>query len=680
MFKNKSIAFRLSFMITSCIALIFLLIFSYDLIESRKLVMEQVGINAKALAESTVYRIENTLGKVEKIGLTASNTVEAANFSRAEIENITRMIVEQNVEIYGSTMSFEPYAIDSSQRLFGPYYYRSNGIIQYDDLSKPEYNYPVWKWYNSPREKGEPVWAEPYFDDGAGNIYMTTYSVPIYKSIGIQKKFFGVVTCDLPLKWLRDMLQSLKIYKSGYAFLLSADGTLIHHPDSSYIMRETVFSLAKQHKNKELEEIGRKMLAGQTGSGEYKSIRNNKTGYIYYTPLKTVPWSLGILFPKDEFYGEINEQTTKQFIIACGGIVFLLIVISVLAASITKPLKIISESLESISEGNIAEGERVIIEGLKGYSSKTLDTKVKKSTNEVFRLLQSMDKMAGSLRALLEKVQKSGNQVSEASSSISTSARELESTVAEQAASTREVTATTQEITATSETLSETMKGIAVAANDTSLMALSGKDNLERMESAMQGLTQATSSISSKLSIINDKANKISIVVTTINKISDQTTLLSLNAAIEAEKAGEYGRGFSVVAREISRLADQTAVATQDIEQMVREMQASVSSGVMEMDKFGQEVRSGVSEITEISDRLSIIIDSVNNLLPHFNQVEEGMEMQTEGAGQISEAMSQLSIAADQTKEALTEFKRSTGLLSDAVSLLQQEVSRFSLV
>ena len=97
-------------------------------------------------------------------------------------------------------------------------------------------------------------------------------------------------------------------------------------------------------------------------------------------------------------------------------------------------------------------------------------------------------------------------------------------------------------------------------------------------------------------------------MVTTIAKVADQTNLLSLNAAIEAEKAGEYGRGFSVVATEIRRLADQTAVATYDIEQMVREIQSAVAAGVMGMDKFSEEVRRGMSEVTQVGDQLSQII------------------------------------------------------------------------
>jgi methyl-accepting chemotaxis protein WspA len=287
--------------------------------------------------------------------------------------------------------------------------------------------------------------------------------------------------------------------------------------------------------------------------------------------------------------------------------------------------------------------------------------------------------MRESLDSLLSQVQLSGIQVTSSTTEISASARQLEATVAEQAASIREVTATAKEISATSEDLRRTMEEVNDTAARTAGMGEEGRSKLDHMQSSMRDFIRATNYISSKLGIINEKANKISGIVTTINKISDQTNLLSLNAAIEAEKAGEYGKGFAVVAREITRLSDQTAIATKDIEYMVKEMQSSVSSGVMEMDKFAEAVRRGVEEVATISDQLAHIIDRVRNLGPQFESVNEGMHMQVEGAQQISEAMSQLSGTAEQTKDSLSEYKRVTEQLNAAVQALQKEVSRFKL-
>src|SRR5262249_60013641 len=124
------------------------------------------------------------------------------------------------------------------------------------------------------------------------------------------------------------------------------------------------------------------------------------------------------------------------------------------------------------------------------------------------------------------------------------------------------------------------MNEVNHVSEETANLAGSGQASIGRMESTMRQIMEASSSITSKLAVLSEKTTNINSVVTTITKVADQTNLLSLNAAIEAEKAGEYGRGFAVVAREIRRLADQTAVATLDIEHMVKEMQAAVSAGV----------------------------------------------------------------------------------------------------
>src|SRR5471032_1303543 len=199
------------------------------------------------------------------------------------------------------------------------------------------------------------------------------------------------------------------------------------------------------------------------------------------------------------------------------------------------------------------------------------------------------------------------------------------------------------------------------------------------MEETMRRMMEAAGSINAKLAVLSSKAGNISQVVTTITKVADQTNLLSLNAAIEAEKAGEYGRGFAVVATEIRRLADQTAVATYDIDQMVKEIQSAVAAGVMGMDKFSEEVRRGMHEIQQVGGQLSQVIHQVQALAPRVESVNDGMQAQASGAEQITQALTQLSEAAQQTVESLRQSSQTIDDLNRVAIGLRGGVSRFTL-
>jgi methyl-accepting chemotaxis protein WspA len=258
---------------------------------------------------------------------------------------------------------------------------------------------------------------------------------------------------------------------------------------------------------------------------------------------------------------------------------------------------------------------------------------------------------------------------------ISATSKEQQATVNGYTTSTAEIAAAVKEISATSQELQSTLEQVSGAAASAASLAESGRAGLAEMDGTMRDLSGATSSISSKLSVIREKASDINLVVTTITKVADQTNLLSVNAAIEAEKAGEYGLGFLVVAREIRRLADQSAVATLDIEQMVRQMQGAVSTGVMEMDKFTEQVRSGVRAVGDVNAQLGQIIEQVQELSGRIDSLNEGMRSQSQGAAQISDAMMQLTDGARQTAASLREFNSATDGLRDVVAGLRQELS-----
>jgi methyl-accepting chemotaxis protein len=346
---------------------------------------------------------------------------------------------------------------------------------------------------------------------------------------------------------------------------------------------------------------------------------------------------------------------------------------------ITRSLNRVIDLAGEIAAGNLRRAS----EGLTsmGIAHPAADNPDSAATprNEIYRLFGAIASMTSGLASLLNQVSRSGVQVTSSSTEIAASARELEATVAQQAASVNEVSATSKEISATSEEFADTMRKVAEMAAQAAELSGSSMASLGDINATMKKLMEGTTESSAKLQMVSGKMDNITQVITTITKVANQINLLSLNAAIEAEKAGEQGIGFSVVAREIRRLADQTAVATLDIESMIVETQDAMKDGVAAVDAYTDETRASTEKIAEISVDLLKAIEHTQELVPQFEAVNEGMQMQSRSAAQISEAMWQLSQAAKQTRDSLVEFRKVTEQLNAAAKDLQGEVARFSV-
>lgn len=368
----------------------------------------------------------------------------------------------------------------------------------------------------------------------------------------------------------------------------------------------------------------------------------------------------------------IKQRTSEAFDLLAlqrrGALIFMVLATLVVYAVARLVARTISRPIREAADvaGRVADGD---------LTARITTT----ASGEAGQLLHAVDKMTQDLRSLIGRIQQSSITLMSTATEISATSRQQGEAVSDYGASTSEAAAAVKEISATSLELLRTMNEVNHVAGQTRELATDGQGNLAEMGRSMRQLAESTSSIGSKLSVISERAGHINLAVTTISKVADQTNLLSINAAIEAEKAGEYGLGFLVVAREIRRLADQTAVATLDIERMVKEMQYSVSAGVMEMDKFSDQVRRGVDEVGAIGDQLGGIIGAVQGLTGRFDQVNEGMRVQSQGAEQIREAVIRLSEGAHQTSISLHEFNRATEHLRDAVGGLKEEVSRFTV-
>lgn len=351
---KTGLAFKLIVSIFSSIALIFVVIFLYNYNISKSIVEKNLKLNAENMTKSALAEMEKILYSIQKIPDNYSKIIENTNFAKDNLVKILKQEVELNPEIYGAALAFEPDFFGKGEQYFMPYYYRNNNTIELKYLGDARYDYFTMDWYQIPKELGRPVWSEPYFDEGAGNAIMSTYSVPLYQTINGEKQFIGILTADVSLDWLHNFVNSIKVYETGYGFLVSQNGTIVAHPMKDLVMNETIFSIAEEQGSLQLREIGRNMIKGETSFAEieYNNLKMGKLSWIAYAPVSVNGWSLGIVFPVDEFMADVYSLSFGVFILALGGLAIILLVIILISRSITSPLRSLSGASRKIAQGN----------------------------------------------------------------------------------------------------------------------------------------------------------------------------------------------------------------------------------------------------------------------------------------------------------------------------------------
>jgi methyl-accepting chemotaxis protein len=555
------------------------------------------------------------------------------------------------------------------------YYYRGNknrfkGVPEREGIAD-RFTSMNSRYWTPEKEAALPpggVMTEPYIYDGK---FIVEQTYPIV----INGKWVGIAGVDRALRDIQEFVWGLKPFETAEFTVLSRRGrTVVSHHDSKIqydptkITDEKLAEMTQQGDRVEDSPEAGYMATIYNSPETFGTARlwTGPDGTSYYIANYRLPsefggWTVAMRVKESEILSVFWEALRFNAAIAVLGVGFILVVLMVMARALASRVQ-----LAAIAARRIAEGD--------------LTVKVAAdSSDETGQLLDAIGEMVDDLHSLVGQVKRSSVELISTATQINAASKQQEASVNNFGSSANQVTAAVKEISATAQELVRTMDDVTEVAGDTANLADHGRSSLSGMEATMRGLAEASGSISSRLGVISEKSQNIGSVITTITKVADQTNLLSLNAAIEAEKAGEYGLGFAVVAREIRRLADQTAASTLDIEAMVKEMQGSVSSGVMEMDKFTVEVRRAVDEIVRISTQFAKIIEQVQALTPRFETVHEGMQSQSQGAAQISEAMTQLSESARFSANSLREFNQAAEKLAHAVQSLKEEISKFKM-
>lgn len=350
---RHGIALRLGIPVLLGSALIFVLIFATGYLNLRRAIISGVEQDARNLGASIVHQIAATLAPVEKMPLNLAALAADADLSAARIQKMMRRAMTGNPEVFGSAMAFEPYVLDPISHYHAPYFSRSGDGLQLISLAGSQYNYFQQDWYQIPKETGRAGWSEPYFDEGGGNALMITYSVPLYREINRDRRFIGVATADLTLDWLDRLLAELRVSATGYAFILSRNGTYITHPDKPRVINETIFSIAEARNDAGLRRLGREMIRGGTGFVPFTDDRAGRDGYLFFAPVRHSDWSIGIFFPKDDLLADLAGLNRQLLLLAAAGLALLALVVGLIARTITRPLTALTGAAREMATGNL---------------------------------------------------------------------------------------------------------------------------------------------------------------------------------------------------------------------------------------------------------------------------------------------------------------------------------------
>jgi methyl-accepting chemotaxis protein WspA len=512
-------------------------------------------------------------------------------------------------------------------------------------------------WYGLPKQRFErsgvrdPVITKPY-------TYLGTDIIENVSPIIIGGKFQGITSLDITLTEVQKTLAEesrrleadLFLTTRGLFIAATSDDrgdTKLRTTPVAESALAPVFKTAESH-------------IGGSWTDEDPLLRED----CFYVAgrVPTGEWTLVLRKPTSVLLGSVVDLAVRSFTTASVGIVVIAALLWFGARAFGRRVRGAQAMAERIADGDLS-GDTVAVSG----------------RDESAELVRSMNQMNENLASVVGAVRGACTRLAATSAQLAATSQEQRMTVGSFGASTAQMAAAVREIAATGSELLHSIEGIDGGARRTAASARGGRARLDAVSGTMSRLDAGAKDISDRLALIAEKAEAISTVVTAISKVAEQTNLLSVNAAIEAEKAGEAGFGFLVVAREIRRLADQTAGASLDISRIVAQMQASVTEGVAEMARFTGAMRSGTGDVQTIASELGRIIEEMDASFASFSEVRTGMSSQSQGVAQIESAVVQVAEGARQSTTAVAEFGRVADELAHAVAVLQDAVARFRM-
>lgn len=549
-----------------------------------------------------------------------------------------------------------------------------------EDYSDPAYNYPSWEWYQIGKNASNGIgYTDPYYDERL-DVTMTTAAVPIFDP---NKQFLGVATGDIDLSTIQQMIAEIRVGDKGWAVLLDSKGNYLATPNAEKIMKRKL----ADEENQSLAAMSEIVFQQDSGQTAFEDELGQHR--VYFQKIDDLDWVLLLTIPETELFAPVQSLLYKLLVICVIGVAVVVVVIHLYSRYLTRQIGKINEHSAALAQGDF---------------TKTIDDQ---SADEFGQMARNFTTMTEQLRSILGKVMLNSHLVAstaeqlaagadetgKATEQITRSIQEVAVGSEKQVSSVRAAQHATVEISNGMDQVSHHVQSVSESSAVVMDKATRGHQVVKQAVEQMSLIQEKIGTSAGVVHVLGTKSKEIEQIITLITTISSQTNLLALNAAIEAARAGEQGRGFAVVADEVRKLAEQSNEAASQIGDLIREIQLdtaraveAMTDGTTVLDDGIEKVNSSgrvFAEIVSATETLSTQAEGVSSIVRNVHAQTEIMVQSMEEVSGVSEqsaANSQVvAAAAEEQNASMEEFLAATSTLSKMAEELQESVSMFTL-
>ena len=505
----------------------------------------------------------------------------------------------------------------------------------------------VRPWYKGAESSSTATLTEPYIDAATGQTIISIASAS--KKAG---QSVGVVGGDLSLQTLIDTLGARNFDGMGYAFLVSSDGKILVHPDKALVMK--TLSEAFPDSTPRI-------------SGDFSEVQvNGQTRIVTFTPIKGLPsvnWYIGLSVDKDKAFSMLTEFRASAVIATLIAVAIIIALLGMLIRILIQPLHVMTRAMADIADGEGDLTKRLTIQ-----------------SNDEFGVLgTAFNRFVERIHGSIREVSSATGQVNEVALRVVAASNSSMFNSDQQASRTNSVAAAINQLGAAAQEIARNAAQASSQASDARSLAEDGQQVVERSIAAMNKLSSMLSASSTNIESLNSKTVNIGQILEVITSISQQTNLLALNAAIEAARAGEAGRGFAVVADEVRNLAHRTQESAQQVQTMIEELQVGARESVSTMSDSQRHSQDSVEIANLAGERLNSVTLRIGEIDGMNQSVATATEEQTAVVESINVDITEINTLNQEGVENLQSTLRACADLEQQAVRLKQLVGNFRI-